>query len=61
MYVHAKFVMISSVFPLFITVELQIKFKMFAQLPWCCALCKKVALCIFLKRSFTIPVFIILY
>ena len=61
MYVHAKFVMTSTVFLLFITVELQIKFKMFAQSPWCCAVCQKVALCTFLKRSITIPVFRILY
>jgi len=51
MYVHAKFAMTRSVFPLFITVELQIRFKMFAQSPWCCAVCKKVSLCIFFKRG----------
>lgn len=61
MYVCAKFVMTSSVFSLFVTVELQIKFEMFAQSPWCCAVCKKVALCVFLKRSITMPVFRILY
>lgn len=52
MYVHAKFVMNSSVFPLFITVELQIRFKMFAQSPWCGAVCKNVEICIFLKKVY---------
>jgi hypothetical protein len=54
MYVHAEFVTTGSIFPLFITVELQIKCKMFAKSPWCCAVCKKLHCVFFLKRSITI-------
>jgi hypothetical protein len=50
-YVHAKFIITSSVIPLDITAELQIKFKMFAQSLCCSAIYKKRSSAIHLFRT----------